>query len=232
MAYTDILIDFDDTIFDTHGNAIISLGEVFEHFNLGRYFDKVEDFTIPYWKTNVELWNLYSHGKIERPVLMVERFRRPLALGKGLSPSKEYCLEVSDYFLDRCGEKSGLIAGARQLLEYLQQKYRLHVASNGFHEVQYKKMRSAKVEQFFTSVILSEDAGANKPSTEYFDYALAKIGALRQQTIMIGDTFSTDIMGAMNYGIDQIFLNHNADFILPVKPTHEVKSLLEIMRIL
>lgn len=205
--YTDVFIDFDDTIFDTYNNARIALRELFDYFELNRYFDKLEDFTNPYWDTNIELWTQYAKGEIDRDFLIVERFRRPLACGKGLEPTREYCLEVSDKFLDLNGCQKGILPGARELLDYLHSRYRLHLCSNGFHEVQYKKLRSSDTDRYFNTVILSEDANANKPHKEFFDYALKQSGAKRETTVMIGDNWNTDIMGAQNSGIDAIYFN-------------------------
>lgn len=233
ISYTDLFIDFDDTLYDTHGNAILALAELYEQCRLDRYFDKLEDFTVPYWEANVELWDQYSKGQITRDYLIVERFRRPLACGRK-DPTREYCLQVSDLFLDLCACKPGVVEGAHEVMEYLRQKgYRLHMCSNGFHEVQYRKLRASKLLEFFDTIILSEDAGANKPSKDYFDYAFAKTNAVRGKTLMIGDNFTTDILGAQNSGVDVMFFNRHPDkFLTPSKVDFEIHALKEIMDLL
>ena len=237
MKYTDIFIDFDDTLYDTHGNAILALKELFDDFHLDRYFARLEDFTVPYWQTNVELWDLYAHGKIERDYLMVERFRRPLAEGwlpggkEHFDPSREYCLEVSDHFLDLCACKPGVVEGAHQLVRAMKEAgLRLHICSNGFHEVQYRKLRSCGLLEAFDSIILSEDAGANKPSKQFFDYAFSQTGASPDRTLMIGDNFQTDILGAKAVGLDVMFFNRKpATFTAPEPVNYEVHSLDEVL---
>lgn len=243
MKYKDLFIDFDDTLYDTRGNAIIALSETFEKFQLGHFFPDSQVFYDAYWKENIALWTRYSKGEITRDYLIVERFRRPLIVSEELkrrdeeSPSafKNYTLEISDKFLDYCSSKPGLIEGANELMAYLKGKgYRIHMASNGFHEVQYKKLAACGLRDYFDTIILSEDAGANKPSQQYFSYALSQTGAQQETTLMIGDNLQTDIMGALSAGIDAMLFNRwGVDPYEEVKsPTFVVDSLEEIMRIL
>jgi len=230
--YLDLFIDFDDTLYDTYGNAVIALRETFEAFRLDRFFPNPQVFYDAYWTANIELWGQYAKGQITRPYLIVERFRRPLSIGQGLSVTEQFCLEMSDRFLEFCSSKPGVIEGAHELMEYLKQRgYRMHMCSNGFHEVQYKKLSACGLKDYFTTIILSEDAGANKPSSLFFDYALRTSGAQRETTLMIGDNLQTDILGARDAGFDTILFNRwNLD---PTDiPTHTVASLREIMEIL
>ncbi len=230
--YKDIFLDFDDTLYDTYGNAVIALQETFDTFHLERWFADPQVFYDAYWTANIDLWSHYSKGDITRDYLIIERFRRPLSAGKGLDVTKELCLEMSDRFLAFCSSKPGVIAGAHELMDYLKQKgYRLHMCSNGFHEVQYKKLTACGLRDYFDTIILSEDAGVNKPSKAYFDYALQKSGASLSTTIMIGDNLQTDIKGAKGAGLDTILFNRwqvDPEGI----PTYTVNTLKEITGII
>ena len=235
MKYKDLFIDFDDTLYDTYGNAVIALRETFEAFHLDRYFAEPKDFYDAYWTANIDLWTRYSTGEIDRPFLVVERFRRPLSVGKGLEVTEAFCLEMSDKFLDFCSTKSGVIEGAHELMDYLRSRgYRMHMTSNGFHEVQYKKLAACGLRDYFDTIILSEDAGVNKPLPQYFDYALKVSGAERQTTLMIGDNLNTDVLGALNAGIDAMLVNRwnikKTD--IPNTVTFVVDGLRDVMKIL
>ena len=233
--YTDLFIDFDDTLYDTYGNAVIALRETFEAFQLGRYFPDPQVFYDAYWAANIDLWSRYSKGEITRPFLIVERFRRPLSAGQGLEVTEETCLKMSDIFLGFCSNKPGVVDGAHELMDYLKGKgYRMHMTSNGFHEVQYKKLAACGLRDHFDTIILSEDAGFNKPSPQYFDYAMKVSGARPETTLMIGDNLQTDILGALNAGLDAMLFNRwNVDAkSIPQTPTYVVDSLRDIMTIL
>lgn len=232
MKYKDLFIDFDDTLYDTHGNAVIALKETFEAFHLERYFDNPQVFYDAYWMANIDLWTLYSKGEITREYLIVERFRRPLSVGQGIELTEQLCLQMSDVFLDFCSSKPDVVDGAHELMHYLkQQGYRMHMCSNGFHEVQYKKLAACGLRDYFTTIILSEDAGVNKPSPLYFDYAFKMSGADKDTTLMIGDNLQTDIVGAHNAGLATILFNRWNVEPSPI-PNHTVATLSEIMQIL
>ncbi|MBO6188746.1 MAG: YjjG family noncanonical pyrimidine nucleotidase [Prevotella sp.] len=231
--YPDLFIDFDDTLYDTHGNAVLALHELFDAMQLERWFPDPRVFYDRYWEANIDLWTSYSRGEITRDYLIVERFRRPLSYGRGLQPTEQLCLEASDRFLDFCSTKPGLVEGARTLVDYLlRQGYRLHLCSNGFHEVQYKKLRACGLDGCFDHVILSEDAGHNKPAPEFFDYALRQSGAVRERTLMIGDNFQTDILGAKRAGLATAYYNRFPEFPAPEPVDYEVTKLTQLMRIL
>ena len=235
MKYKDLFIDFDDTLYDTHGNAVLALSETFELFHLERYFSDPQVFYDAYWWTNIDLWGRYSKGEITRDYLIVERFRRPLSEGQGLEVTEALCLEMSDRFLEFCATKPGVVDGAHELMDYLKGRgYRMHMTSNGFHEVQYKKLAACGLRDYFDTIILSEDAGVNKPSPLYFDYALRISGAARETTLMIGDNLQTDILGALNAGIDALLLNRwNVDVSeSPQAPTFIADNLRDIMGII
>ena len=233
--YKDLFLDFDDTLYDTHGNADIALGELYDAFGLHRYFDCFEEFHTPYWKTNIDLWKQYAAGEISRNVLIVERFRRPLSMGRGLENVRlDHCPEVSVRLLVFCPLKPRLVDGAHQVMDYLKSRgYGLHMCSNGFHEVQYRKLKACGMTDYFNTIVLSEDAGANKPSPVYFDYAFRMTGASPATTLMIGDNFQTDILGAKAAGLDVMWFNPDPEQNKATETVnYEIHSLREIISLL
>ena len=173
---------------------------------------------------------MYRQGEIRKEELIVERFLAPVRQFGITDP--EYAKRLSDDFLDRTTRKTRLIDGTMDLLEYLLPRYRMHILSNGFREVQYKKIENSGLKPFFDKIILSEDAGINKPHPDMFTYALKNTNSRRTQTLMIGDSWDADIVGARNSRMDQIWFNPTGEPAVDFQPTHTVRSLSEIRDIL
>ncbi len=234
MGYRDIFFDFDDTLYDTRGNADISLTEVFRDYGLDRFFSNPQFFYDSYWKINSELWLQYNKNEISKDYLVIERFKRPLMLGNGIDVTEELCLKISDSFLSYCSDKPGVLPGCYELLDYLKAEgYRLHICSNGFNEVQYKKLRASNLTDYFSTVVLSEDAPANKPSSRFFDYAFDVTKACKDSTLMVGDNYFADVCGALDYGIDAcLYRRWDKTFVPDRDVTFVVNSLKELIDVL
>ena len=230
MAYKNLFIDLDDTLWDIHQNGKECLEEIYHEYGYDKYYPTFNDYYKVYMPNNNLLWSHYRKGIIKKEELIVERFLVPVR-EFGLD-DPVYAKSLSDDFLERTTRKTLLIEGAIELLEYLKPKYRMHILSNGFREVQYKKIENSGLKPYFDKIILSEDAEINKPHPNMFTYALKNTNSRRNQTIMIGDSWDADIIGAYNSKIDQIWYN-------PAKlkpdgfiPTYTVNSLTEIKNIL
>jgi putative hydrolase of the HAD superfamily len=228
--YTNLFIDLDDTLWDTFNNNKKSLEEVYYEFFLDRYYTSFEVFFQLYHPINTQLWDQYRDGIIDKTTLTIDRFRHLLKpTGRTTTPE---VLAFNASFLKHSSQKTNLIPGAIQLLEHLKPHYKMHILSNGFREVQYKKIQNAGLTPYFDQIILSEDAGVNKPHPNIFDYALKKAQANRKQTLMIGDSWEADIQGAHNAQINQIWFNPQQTPSKQFTPTHTVQTLIEITTIL
>ncbi|NDV46386.1 noncanonical pyrimidine nucleotidase, YjjG family [Paludibacter sp. 221] len=203
--YKHVFLDLDDTIWDFHANAKKSLNITYDSLSLSSYFDCFEEFFDVYIQRNNELWDLYGAGEISKDFLQKERFRYPLS--KAGIEDENLVRELGEMYLSLLPERTILVPHARELLDYLSQKYTLTIISNGFIEVQYRKLKNSGIDHYFKHVVLSEDAGALKPDRKIFDYALNLNNAKAEEAIMIGDIYQADIQGAQNAGIDQIFFN-------------------------
>ncbi len=231
MKYQDIFIDLDDTVWDFHTNSEIALEVIYHRYELSRYYPSFNEYYKIYSEKNTELWNLYHHGRITKESLVIERFRYPLQR-IGLYDNQLVSQLNTDY-LSVLSEQKNLVPGAKSLLDYLKQRsYHLHIISNGFKEVQFKKLESAGIASYFEKIILSDEVGVNKPHPDIFKYALNKTSATQNASLMIGDNYDADIWGAMQSGIDQIYFNPQRKPIPDKLPTYEVCTLAEIHDIL
>lgn len=228
--YKHLFIDLDDTLWDTFNNNKESLKEVYDIYEFDRSYASFEVFFDRWFPYNNHLWDLYRQDKISKQQLVTKRFEH-MVEPMGIT-DPDFIQQLNKEFLQRSSSKSGLLPFALDILHYLQDKYTLHILSNGFREVQYKKMDNSGLTSFFDKIILSEDAGANKPSKDIFDYALSITNANREEVLMIGDSWEADIVGAHQSDIHQVWYNPHrlcpSDFI----PTYEITNLQELQNIL
>ena len=212
MRYKNLFFDLDDTLWDTCHNNRECLKELYADYHFDRHYASFEAFYDFYMPHNLDLF-LY--------VL------RPLGI-----ESRQAALDINRDFLERTATKSRLISGAADLLRYLRPSYRIFILSNGFREVQSRKLASAGIDSFFQRIILSEDARVQKPHKAIFDYALQNTNSRRSESIMIGDSWEADISGAYHAGIDQIWFNPQNEPSRDFIPTFTVQTLEAIKKIL
>jgi putative hydrolase of the HAD superfamily len=203
--YKCVFLDLDDTVWNFHDNARLSLSDIFEQRKLNRYFVDFQEFFAIYYAKNAELWELYGKGAVTQEFLIVERFRYSLSQ-MGVNDER-LSAEIAGQYLEILPTQKKLMPNAIETLEYLSAKYPLSLVSNGFTQVQYQKIRSSGIEHYFTHIVLSENAGALKPDPRIFRYALTLNNALPSEAVMIGDSLASDIWGAKNAGIASIFLS-------------------------
>lgn len=201
-----IFFDLDHTIWDFDRNAEETLNELFHTYKLGDLgLNSCDEFITTYTENNHQLWADYHLGKITKEFLRAERFSKTF-LQLGIHPDA-VPQQFEDDYVSISPTKTNLFEGAENVLSYLQDKYTLHIISNGFKETTLTKMDLSGLNPYFSNVIISEDVGVNKPNPLIFEYALDKAKAVKEHSIMIGDSLEADIYGALGFGMDAIFFN-------------------------
>ena len=236
--YKAVFLDWDDTIGDFHGAADLALAQMYEKYQLDRYFASLDEFVGLYKPHNLELWAKYGEDKVTKEYLSLDRFLFPLMHGS-LYPNGEtaqvirLAMTMSDDFLALTTAHFSLLPGAEEIVRYLAEKYPLTIVTNGFIEVQYEKFDKSGLRDCFAHIVLSEEVGCQKPNPRIFEEALRMNGLQAEDVVMLGDSWNSDIQGAINAGIDQIWIRKSKD-PLPEgqSATYLVQSLSEVMEIL
>lgn len=225
-----VFFDLDRTLWDFESNSEVTLKELFIEFKLTEALGvSDDDFILEYKRINEMFWEDYRKGAIQKEFLRSGRFETTLKFFG--NADKEMAAAIGDLYISRSPLKTQLVEGSIEVLDYLKPKYQLHIITNGFEEVQNIKMKSAGLSPYFQNIITSESAGAKKPSRIIFNHAEGLTGALAHNSIMIGDHYDADIVGAIDS-------NWKAILLEPAKPKmqndgfihiHRLKELLEIL---
>ena len=228
--YRHLFFDLDHTLWDFEANARATLEELYRSLQLEQR--GVNDFDLfhrNYLSHNEKLWEKYRKGFIKQEELRTKRMA--LALLDFKIADEALTKEMGVRFLDLLPTRTILFPYAIEILKYLADKnYELHLITNGFEKTQHSKLKHSGLDEFFKEVITSEGSNSLKPNKEIFDFALARSGATKEQSIMLGDSIEVDIIGAKEYGMDQVYINHLG--IEPsIKPTYTVTSLKQLEEI-
>ncbi len=227
MKYKHLFFDLDHTLWDFEANAYATLATLYEDLQLKeRGIDDFGLFYKNYLAHNEKLWEHYRKGQIRQDELRVKRMK--LALLDFKIADEDLSQKMNVLFLDLLPTRNLLFPHTKEILHYLADKnYELHLITNGFETVQHSKLKYSGLDVFFKEVITSEGSNSIKPNKEIFEYAFKKTNAKRSTSIMIGDTIEVDIQGAINAGIDQVFVNHTG--ITPaLQATYTVTTLKEL----
>lgn len=228
--YKHVFFDLDRTLWDFEKNAWEAYCEIYEKYDLRQQgVTSIEAFTQSYLAHNDVLWALYRDGKIEKEFLRSRRFELTL-LDFGI---EDFSLaeKIGIDYITISPQKTNLFPHSIEILNYLKPKYPLHIITNGFEEVQYKKLKNSKLDVFFNHIITSEAAGCKKPDAGIFEYAFQQTGAQPGNSVMIGDDIEVDIVGAQKVGMDAIFFNpskmsHNGEVKQEIFDLIDLKNIL------
>jgi putative hydrolase of the HAD superfamily len=229
-AYKHLFFDLDHTIWDFDTNARATLTDLYAQGLEEKTKAPFNEFYERYIFHNAHLWARYEKGFIGVEELKWKRMWRTMLDFK--IADEALSKEISVKFLEILPTKKAVFPYTFEILNYLIKKdYTLHLITNGFVHTQTMKLQNSGLDKYFTEMITSEASNSLKPKKEIFDYALQKTGAILRESIMIGDNQDADIAGALNAGMDAIFVNHINETI-KLKPTYTITHLKQLEGIL
>lgn len=227
MEIKHIFFDLDHTLWDFEKNSNLTFEQLFKMHSIDL---ELEGFLKVYSPINFDYWKRYREERVSKEDLRYGRLRDSFD-ALNFAVSDELIHQLSYDYIDVLPSNNHLFEGVFELLDYLQPKYKLHIITNGFEEVQNLKLEKSGISKYFEEVITSESVGVKKPNPKVFKHALNTVNTFPENSIMIGDNLEADIIGALNCGIKSIHYNlHNEKF--EQKNYISVSSLLEIKQYL
>ena len=226
---THLFFDLDHTLWDFDKNSKLTLLELYDEFGIGVNGVSSDDFVATFYKINGQLWEQFNNGNKEKNFIRKHRFAmifKELQISESIDYHK-----VQERYIERCPLKPHTLTNAINVLEQLKAYYNMSIITNGFEEIQHKKLTGSGLLPYFEHIITSTQAGTRKPDPAIFHHAMNLAGCTSKECIMIGDDPITDILGAQKVGIDQVYLNTKAKPCNPT-PTFEIKNLNELLPLL
>ncbi|HPW98579.1 MAG TPA: YjjG family noncanonical pyrimidine nucleotidase [Flavobacterium sp.] len=223
---TDIFFDLDHTLWDFDKNSIQAFDKIFK-----KQYPTIDTvvFMEKYVPINQACWKLYQFDKMTHEELRYQRLKQSFdAINFAISDAE--INQISHDYIEFLPDNNLLFDGAMEVLEYLKPKYTLHIITNGFAEVQTKKLNNSGINDYFKTVTNSEIAGVKKPHPNIFEFALSLTSVSKENALMIGDCIDADIRGAINFGIKAILFDqansHNTNEVQKINHLLELKKIL------
>jgi len=226
LAPKHIFFDLDHTLWDFEKNSAATFELLFDKFNISLDLSQFLEVYVP---ANMKYWKLYRQGKIAKEEL---RYRRLSDVFNRCNyrVSDRMIGEMADGYIEYLSSFTHVFDYTKELLDYLVERYPLHILTNGFAEIQSKKLKGAGLEGYFQTVVNAEDVGFKKPDPKIFAFALDKAKAIASESLMIGDDLEADILGAKNCGLDALHFDvenvHRHDHCVIVNCLSEIKQYL------
>ncbi len=215
----NILFDLDNTLFDFYASEKKALTKTLTFFGI----TPDEKMLRRYSEINLEHWKRLERGELTRAEVKTGRYRQLFnEYNVAVSPEK-----TTAYYEQKLSEEGDLMEGALELLECLHNKYRLYVVSNGTLICQQGRMKNTGITDFFENHFISQQIGFEKPQKEFFDYCFLNIPDFKkEETIIVGDSISADIIGGKNAGIKTVWFNPSDE--KSDLPDYEIYALSEL----
>lgn len=201
--FTDVFFDLDHTLWDFEKNSALAFATILEKHGIAV---DLSEFLYHYVPLNLKYWEQYRVDAITQEELRYGRLKDAFDL-LGYAIDDATILMLADEYVHYLPQNNHLFNDTIEILEYLNGKYRLHIITNGFHEIQNNKINNSNIGHYFETITNSEKAGVKKPNPLIFEHALKLANARKETSIMIGDCIDADVRGALNFGIDAILFN-------------------------
>lgn len=225
-----VFFDLDHTLWDFESNSKATLIQLFDELKLEQLgILNAATFVSTYLEVNDHYWQLYRQNLVSKTTLREGRFTSTFEkLGV---PAREMPINLPDLYVSICPHKTILMPNAIEILNYLSEKYPLHIVTNGFKESQLTKLTSSGISNYFDQIVFSEEVKCHKPDKAIFDEALRLSNADRATSYFIGDHLEADILGSKNAGLIPIYFNPESKAHQEQLP-HEIVDLIELKSII
>lgn len=227
MTYTTVLFDLDDTLTDFSSTEFVALEEAMIKNDIV-LTDQM--FTL-YKLINRELWNNFEKGLFTKKEILSLRFDLFFAQTETSGDASQ----LNHDYLIAMGRHAKKNDGAIELLDALAEAgIRVALVTNGAEMAQKIKLAVTDLDQYFDDIYISDVTGYAKPDRRFFEFVEEAMGGFEEnQTIIVGDSLGSDILGGRDYGLATCWFNPKGEKNhTDIEPDYEIDALGGLMMVL